>query len=80
IWILPAAKVKASPEHPTTGVEADEIALGFLQIVNLPSGAWNDPTASLLDDREKKVLVDQWGVHTRDEWLANIERLSTVRR
>lgn len=80
IWILPAAKVKASPDHPATGVEADEIALGFLQIVNLPSGYWNDPTAAILGDREKKVLVDQWGVHTREEWLANIGRLVTVRR
>lgn len=80
IWILPDAKVKASPDHPTTGTEADEIALGFLQIVNLPSGHWNDPTASMLGEREKKVLVDQWGVHTRTEWLANIERLTTVRR
>ncbi|MFK3676931.1 DUF1266 domain-containing protein [Microbacterium sp. NPDC090218] len=80
IWILPDAKVKASPDHSATDTAADEIALGFLQIVNLPSGHWNDPTASILGDREKKVLVDQWGVHTREEWLANIERLTTVRR
>ena len=80
IWILPDAKVKASPDYSTTDTEANEIALGFLQIVNLPSGHWNDPKASILGDREKKVLVDQWGVHTREEWLANIERLATVRR
>lgn len=80
VWILPDAKVKAAPDHPTTGTTADEIALGYLQIVNLPSGYWNDPTASLLGDREKKVLVDQWGVHTRQDWLDNIERLTTVRR
>lgn len=80
IWILPAAKVKASPDYSTTDTAANEIALGFLQIVNLPSGYWNDPKASILGDREKKVLVDQWGVHTRQDWLDNIERLTTVRR
>lgn len=80
LWILPAAKVKSSPDYSTTDAEAGEIALGFLQIANLPSGYWNDPTASILGDREKKVLVDQWGVHTRADWLANIERLVTVRR
>ncbi|QNA91585.1 MULTISPECIES: DUF1266 domain-containing protein [unclassified Microbacterium] len=80
VWILPDAKVKAAPEFTTTDTEADEIALGFLQIVNLPSGLWNDPKASLLGDREKKVLVEQWGVHTRGDWLANIERLTGARR
>lgn len=79
-WLLPAAKVKASPDFSTSDTAANEIALGFLQIVNLPSGHWNDPTASILGDREKKVLVDQWGVHTRQDWLDNIERLATVRR
>lgn len=80
MWILPDAKVSASDRFPTTGTEANEIALGFLQITNLPSGPWNDPTASGLGDREKKVLVDQWGVHSRQDWLDNIERLTTVRR
>lgn len=80
VWILPAAKVKASPDFSSTDTAANEIALGFLQIVNLPSGYWNDPRASILGDREKKVLVDQWGVHTRQDWLDNIERLMTVRR
>lgn len=80
VWILPDAKVKASEDYSTADAEANEIALGFLQITNLPSGPWNDPTASGLSDREKKTLVDQWGVHTRAEWLEGIERLTTVRR
>ncbi|MFJ4223862.1 DUF1266 domain-containing protein [Microbacterium sp. NPDC089695] len=80
IWIIPAAKVKPSEAFSTDDVEANEIALGFLQIRNLPSGPWNDPTASGLGDREKSVLVDQWGVHSRQDWLDNIERLTTVRR
>lgn len=80
LWLLPASKVKADESYSTTDAEANEIALGFLQIVNLPSGYWNDPKASILGDREKKILVDQWGVHTRQDWLDNIERLVTVRR
>ncbi|MCD2499951.1 DUF1266 domain-containing protein [Microbacterium nymphoidis] len=80
IWILPASKVKADERFSTTDREANELALGFLQIVNLPSGHWNDPTASALGDREKKVLVEQWGVYSRQDWLDNIERLVTVRR
>ncbi|GAB3598196.1 DUF1266 domain-containing protein [Microbacterium tumbae] len=80
LWILPDAKVKPSAEYPTTGTEANEIALGFLQIHNLPSGPWNDPTASGLTEREKRNLVEQWGVATREAWLANIERLVTDRR
>lgn len=80
LWLLPDAKVKPSDAYPTTGTEANEIALGFLQIHNLPSGPWNDPTASGLTDRERKQLVDQWGIHSRDDWLANIERLVGDRR
>lgn len=80
IWIMPAAKVKPSEKFSTTDREANEIALGFLQIRNLPSGPWNDPTASELTAGEKEVLVDQWGVHSRQDWLDNIERLTTVRR
>jgi hypothetical protein len=80
LWIIPAAKVKPSEKFSTTDAEANEIALGFLQIRNLPSGPWNDPTASDLGPSEKSVLVEQWGVHTREEWLSNIERLTTVRR
>ena len=80
VWIMPAAKVKPSEKFSTTDAEANEIALGFLQIRNLPSGPWNDPTASDLVDYQKEVLVEQWGVHSRQDWLDNIERLSTVRR
>ncbi|MEV4776995.1 DUF1266 domain-containing protein [Microbacterium sp. LWO13-1.2] len=80
VWILPDAKVKASEQYSTTDTEANEIALGFLQITNMPSGPWNDPTASDLGDREKAALVAQWGVATREDWLENIERLTTVRR
>lgn len=80
LWIIPAAKVTPSEKFSTTDTEANEIALGFLQIRNLPSGPWNDPTASALGDREKAVLVEQWGVPTRETWLANVERLMSVRR
>ena len=80
VWIMPAAKVKPSEKFSTADTEANEIALGFLQIRNLPSGPWNDPTASDLVDYQKEVLVEQWGVNSRQDWLDNIERLSTVRR
>ena len=79
-WLLPGAKAKPSADHPTDGPDANEIALGFLQIHNLPSGPWNDPTASGLTDREKRTLIDQWGVPTREEWLAAIQRLVVDRR
>ncbi|WP_295033493.1 DUF1266 domain-containing protein [uncultured Microbacterium sp.] len=80
IWIMPAAKVKPSEKFSTDDREADEIALGFLQIVNMPSGPWNDPTAPALSANDKKHLVEMWGVPTRESWLAAIDRLVTVRR
>jgi len=80
VLLLPASKVKASPDQPTTGREANEIALGYLQTQNDPTGAWNDPTASGVTDRVKARLVEQWGLQTRTDWLANIERLTTDRR
>ncbi|WP_176697127.1 DUF1266 domain-containing protein [Microbacterium sp. 3J1] len=78
--IIPAPKLSASSDFATTGVEADEIALGFLQIRTLPSGPWNDPTASNLGAVEKEALSEQWGVRSRHEWLEMIQYLTTVRR
>lgn len=80
VWLLPDAKVVPSADFSTTDTEANEIALGYMQISNLPSGPWNDPTAPGIGDREKKQLADQWGLHSRQDWLDNIERLTTVRR
>lgn len=79
-WILPAAKVKASERFSTSDAAASEIALGFLQIRAVPSGAWNDPTAPELGDEDKQALVEQWGIHSREDWLGMIEHLTTVRR
>ena len=80
VWILPAAKVKHSEAFSTQDREANEIALGFLQIENQPSGPWNDPTAPALTDKDKKKLIDMWGVPNREEWLAGIDRLVSGRR
>lgn len=80
VWLMPAAKVKPSEEYSTDDREANEIALGFLQIVNQPSGPWNDPTAPALTANEKKQLVEMWGVPDREQWLAGIERLVNGRR
>ncbi|KQQ66697.1 DUF1266 domain-containing protein [Microbacterium sp. Leaf320] len=79
-WILPASRFPASSEYATSDAAANEIALGFLQIRAVPSGAWNDPTASELGDDEKQALIDQWGIHSRQDWLGMIEHLTTVRR
>ena len=78
--LLPGAKVKASDQYSTADTEANELALGFLQIRNLPSGDWNDPTASGLSERGKATIINQWGVRTRDDWLASLETLTTQRR
>lgn len=80
LWILPAAKVTPSDQYSTDDREANEIALGFLQIVNQPSGPWNDPTASALTASDKKHLVEMWGVPDRERWLEGIERLVRGRR
>ena len=79
-WILPATKVKPSARFSAVDNEANEIALGFLQISTLPSGPWNDPTAPALSDAEKQMVAEQWGVHSRADWLGMIEHLTTVRR
>lgn len=80
LWFSPAAKIKPSPDHSATDREANELALGFLQISSMLTTPWNDPTASGLNDRQKQHLVEQWGLHSREDWLANIERLSGDRR
>lgn len=79
VWILPSPKVKTTDRFPAFDADANEIALGLLQISALPSGAWNDPTASALDDADKQALADQWGVRSRADWLSVIDHLSTVR-
>ncbi|KRC62442.1 hypothetical protein ASE14_00975 [Agromyces sp. Root81] len=79
-WLLPDAKVRALDGYPTTGTEADELALGFLQIRSDPVGHWNDPTASHLTEKWTARLVDQWGVDDRESWLETIDRLMKERR
>lgn len=79
-WILPPTKVKPSARFSAVDLEANEIALGFLQISTLPSGPWNDPTAPALSEAEKQMVAEQWGVHSRADWLGMIEHLTTVRR
>lgn len=78
--IIPSPKLMTSSRHATTGIEANEIALGFLQIRTLPSGPWNDPTAPGLGAFEMESLIEQWGVESRQKWLDMIEHLTTVRR
>lgn len=80
VWILPSPKVKPAARFSVVDLEANEIALGFLQISALPSGPWNDPTASALTSAEKQMVAEQWGVHSRADWLGMIEHLTTVRR
>jgi len=79
-WILPASPFPASSRYSTSDAAANEIALGFLQIRSVPSGPWNDPTAPDLSDDDKQALVEQWGIHSREDWLGIIEHLTMVRR
>ena len=57
----------------TSDTEANEIALGLLQISSLPSGPWNDPTAPGLGAEEKALLAEQWGIHDRADWLRYVQ-------
>ncbi len=75
-----APRLAASELFSTTDTEANEIALGLLQISSLPSGPWNDPTAPGLGADEKALLTEQWGIRDRADWLGMIDHLTTVRR
>jgi len=80
VLLLPTPKVKAHPGFPVDGREANELALGLLQVRSEPGALWNDPTASYFTVNDLKEVVSQWGVATREEWLAGIQRLVVGRR
>lgn len=73
-------RLTPSGQFSATDLEANEIALGLLQIGSLPSGPWNDPTAPGLGAEEKTLLAEQWGIRSRADWLGMIDHLTTVRR
>lgn len=79
-WFSSAPRLTASELFSATDADATAIAIGLLQIRTLPSGAWNDPTAPGLGPREREMLIEQWGVGTREDWLGMIDHLSTLRR
>lgn len=81
LMLWPGSKIQHSAEHPTDTREANDLALGFIQIRNA-DGQWNDPTAKHLVDDPKlaQQLRDQWGLYDTAAWEANIDRLVTVRR
>ncbi len=80
VWFTRPQRLMPSERFPTADAEANEIALGLLQINSLPSGPWNDPTAPSLGPDDKAMLADQWGIHSRADWLGMIDHLSTERR
>lgn len=79
-WFMRTERLVPSELFSATDTEANEIALGLLQIGSLPSGPWNDPTAPGLGSAEKEMLAEQWGIHDRADWLGMIDHLTTVRR
>lgn len=81
LMLLPAAKVKDSPDFPADTAEANDLAIGFMQIRNA-DGAWNDALGTdLAKDAERKAaLVELWGLTSHDEWVATIDRLVNDRR
>lgn len=79
-WFSRPQRLAPSERFSSTDTEANEIALGLLQISSLPSGPWNDPTAPALGADDRALLAEQWGIHSRDDWLGMIDHLSTVRR
>ena len=62
-WFMRPQRLAPSELYSTDDTEANEIALGLLQISSLPSGPWNDPTAPGLGTEEKALLAEQWGIH-----------------
>lgn len=80
IDLIPSGRLRHSADHPTSGPEANELALGYPQIANIGSGEWNDPTAGGFTDRTRAHIADQWSLHSHEDWIANVERLLTDRR
>ncbi|MDY0984215.1 DUF1266 domain-containing protein [Microbacterium sp. CFBP9023] len=79
-WFTRPQRLAPSERFSTTDTEANEIALGLLQISSLPSGPWNDPTAPSLGPDDRALVAETWGIRSRDDWLGMIDHLSTVRR
>lgn len=79
-WFARSHGLTPSEQFSDSDLDANALALGLMQIRTLPSGAWNDPTAPYLSSSGLEVLVDQWGVGTRGEWLNMIDFLATARR
>lgn len=81
LMLLPAAKVKDSPDFANDTPEANDLAIGFMQIRNA-DGVWNDALGTDLakDTARKAALVEMWGLTSHDEWVATIDRLVGDRR
>lgn len=84
IWLvlalLPNAKVRTDSAFSTEGPEANDLALGFLQIYNA-YGEWNDADGkNMREGKDAKRIREMWGLTSADAARANIERLMTNRR
>lgn len=79
--LLPAGKAHQSDDFPADSREANDLALGFIQLQN-PMIDWNDPTATEIASSKssQKALAKQWGLNTRDDWAENVQRLIGNRR
>lgn len=81
LFLIPNAKVDSHADFATDSDEANDLAIGLVQIRSA-EGQWNDPMGSAVagNARIKNSLNEMWGLNSRDEWSENIERLTTVRR
>lgn len=74
--LLPDARIDTSPDFPTSGDEARDLAVGAIQIAT-SLGQWNDPEShSIQQSRSlRSNLVSMWGLTDRTSWLETFEEL-----
>jgi hypothetical protein len=74
--LLPDAPIPTSPDFPTSGDEARDLAVGAIQILTA-EGKWNDPEAHTMRDSKdlRSKMVSMWGLTDRETWLETIEEL-----
>ncbi|MBF4634757.1 DUF1266 domain-containing protein [Agreia pratensis] len=74
--LLPDARIPTSPDFPTSGDEARDLAVGAIQIVT-SEGKWNDPESHTIRDSKglRSRLVSMWGLTDRENWLETLEEL-----
>ncbi|MDN4641450.1 hypothetical protein QCD70_14440 [Agreia sp. PsM10] len=79
--LLPNARIATSPDFPTLGDEARDLAVGAVQIAT-SQGRWNDPeTRSIQESTSlRSRMIQMWGLTDRETWLETFRELPSLKK